>query len=172
MKALTLTQPYATLVMIGAKRIETRGWSRPDYLGVTAIHSSKNFPTWARDLCFSPVVHDALRDAGIAELRSLPLGCVLGAVNVLGWHRTDEEASMSKLVSRLSSRELAYGNFAPRRFAIPMDVLLRLEHPVPLRGSLGLWDLPEDLSADLLGRIALSELEQRHAAAAARRREG
>ena len=30
MKALTLTQPWATLVAIGAKRIETRIW-RTDY---------------------------------------------------------------------------------------------------------------------------------------------
>lgn len=32
MKALTLTQPWATLVAIGAKCIETRGWST-DYRG-------------------------------------------------------------------------------------------------------------------------------------------
>ena len=30
MKALTLTQPWATLVAIGAKRIETRSWATVD----------------------------------------------------------------------------------------------------------------------------------------------
>lgn len=40
MKALTLTQPWATLVAIGAKRIETRSWSTT-YRGPLAIHAAK-----------------------------------------------------------------------------------------------------------------------------------
>ena len=43
MKALTLTQPWASLVAIGAKRIETRSWSTP-YRGLLAIHAAKGFP--------------------------------------------------------------------------------------------------------------------------------
>jgi hypothetical protein len=41
MKALTLYQPWATLVAVGAKRIETRSWSTK-YRGPLAIHVSKN----------------------------------------------------------------------------------------------------------------------------------
>ena len=48
MKALTLTQPWATLVAIGAKRIETRSW-RTSYRGPLAIHAAKGFPKWARE---------------------------------------------------------------------------------------------------------------------------
>src|SRR5271166_4355910 len=47
MKALTLTQPWATLVAIKAKRIETRSW-RTSYRGPFAIHAGKSFPEWAR----------------------------------------------------------------------------------------------------------------------------
>jgi hypothetical protein len=172
MKALTLTQPYATLVMIGAKRMETRGWCWPDYLGLTAIHSSKNFPPWARDLCFTPVFHDALSAAGINDLAALPLGSVLGVVDVLGWHRTDDEGAMTKVVNRLSSRELAFGNFAPRRFAIPLDVVLRLESPIALRGSLGLWDLPKEVSTYLLACATQVERERERGVAASLRGEG
>lgn len=42
MKALTLTQPWATLVAIGAKRIETRSWAT-SYRGPLAIHAAKGF---------------------------------------------------------------------------------------------------------------------------------
>lgn len=42
MKALTLTQPYATLVAIGAKLIETRSW-RTGYRGPLAIHAAAGF---------------------------------------------------------------------------------------------------------------------------------
>jgi hypothetical protein len=39
MKALTLTQPSATLVAPGAKRIETRSWPT-SYRGPLAIHAA------------------------------------------------------------------------------------------------------------------------------------
>lgn len=42
MKALTLTQPYATLVAIGEKRLETRSW-RTSYRGPLAIHAAKGW---------------------------------------------------------------------------------------------------------------------------------
>src|SRR6202030_2406661 len=50
MKALTLTQPWATLVAIGAKRIETRSWPTL-YRGPLAIYAAKRFPKWAQDTC-------------------------------------------------------------------------------------------------------------------------
>lgn len=50
MKGLTLTQPWATLVAIGAKRVETRSWST-NYRGPIAIHAAKGFPPEARALC-------------------------------------------------------------------------------------------------------------------------
>jgi hypothetical protein len=43
MKALTLTQPWATLVAIGAKTIETRSWPT-SYRGPLAIHAAKGYP--------------------------------------------------------------------------------------------------------------------------------
>lgn len=43
MKALTLHQPYATLLAIGRKRIETRGWATT-YRGPIAIHAGAKAP--------------------------------------------------------------------------------------------------------------------------------
>lgn len=40
MKALSLWQPWATLIAIGAKQYETRGWSTP-YRGPLIIHAAK-----------------------------------------------------------------------------------------------------------------------------------
>jgi hypothetical protein len=50
MKALTLSQPFATLVAIGAKRIETRSWST-NYRGPLAIHAAKTIPREYKSLC-------------------------------------------------------------------------------------------------------------------------
>jgi len=41
MKALTLFQPWATLVSLGEKKIETRSW-QTNYRGPLAIHAGKN----------------------------------------------------------------------------------------------------------------------------------
>ena len=43
MKALTLWQPWASLVALGVKTIETRGW-RTDYRGPLLIHASAAIP--------------------------------------------------------------------------------------------------------------------------------
>ena len=50
MKALTVQQPWATLIAVGAKQIETRSW-KTDYRGPLAIHASKNMPVKNRSLC-------------------------------------------------------------------------------------------------------------------------
>lgn len=42
-RALTLRQPWASLVAVGAKTIETRGWST-DYRGPLLIHAAKRTP--------------------------------------------------------------------------------------------------------------------------------
>ena len=43
MKALTLHQPWASLIAVGAKKIETRPWSTK-YRGPLAIHAGKHRP--------------------------------------------------------------------------------------------------------------------------------
>ncbi len=40
MRTLTLTQPWATLVALGAKTIETRSW-QTSYRGPLAIHAGQ-----------------------------------------------------------------------------------------------------------------------------------
>ena len=49
MKALSLTQPWAELVVLGEKQWETRSW-RTSHRGRIAIHAAKKFPAWAIDL--------------------------------------------------------------------------------------------------------------------------
>jgi len=50
MKAITLYQPWATLVALGKKKIETRSW-KTDYRGPLAIHVAKKFTGEQRMLC-------------------------------------------------------------------------------------------------------------------------
>jgi hypothetical protein len=52
MKALSLTQPWATLVVTGEKEVETRSW-RTNHSGMIAIHASKGF---RRGLAGKPII--------------------------------------------------------------------------------------------------------------------
>jgi ASCH domain len=59
MKALTVAQPWATLIAIGAKRIETRSWMTR-HRGPLAIHAARAFPRIARDLARTSPFAEAL----------------------------------------------------------------------------------------------------------------
>lgn len=74
MKALSLTQPWATLVAIGAKRLETRSWSTT-YRGPLAIHAAKRFPRNCQEL----VLHEPFASAldGIP----LPTGVIIAGMS-------------------------------------------------------------------------------------------
>lgn len=95
MKALTLSQPWASLVAIGAKRIETRSWGT-NYRGPLAIHAAKNFSDIARQLCYTEPFASALIDVeGVLYSNSdeLPTGVVVAVVeltDVLPIYATDE----------------------------------------------------------------------------------
>jgi hypothetical protein len=95
MKALTLHQPWASLVAVGAKTIETRSWSTR-YRGPLAIHAAK--------MSTGPVLMDGVRvlnDAGYQEnpaTRSfagpsrhqpLPLGAILATCTLVDVVATD-----------------------------------------------------------------------------------
>lgn len=138
MKALTLTQPWATLVAIGAKRIETRSWSSA-YRGPLAIHAAKAFPPDARDALCYPTFRKALRD----EPLTLPTACVLATCTLVDIVRTEHVAT--RYPELCTPQELEFGNYDPFRFAWVLSDMTRLKKPIPARGALSLWDWDEEV---------------------------
>ena len=67
MKALSMTQPWASLVAIGQKKIETRSWRTP-YRGLLAIQGAKTWPDGARRLCFEEPFFEVLHAAKLVEI--------------------------------------------------------------------------------------------------------
>src|SRR5262245_34467015 len=84
MKALSLWQPHATLMTVGAKKIETRSWAT-DYRGLVAIHAAKRFRETERLLLGDKRFFNALsldydgdsdeRPTPETVAKALPLGC-------------------------------------------------------------------------------------------------
>ncbi len=143
MKALSLTQPWATLVAIGAKRIETRSWST-SYRGEIAIHAAKGFPRWAKDTMdeepFRSVLSGYDITSGNETQGNLPRGAIVAVADILSVLATDDPAL------KLTPKESAFGDYTPGRFAWLLVYIRQLDEPIPCRGALGLWTVPEDVA--------------------------
>lgn len=143
MKALTLTQPWATLVAIGAKRIETRSWSTP-HRGPLAIHAGKGLgPVGGKRglalLCERPPFREVLADI------DLPLGAVVATCELIACLPTNGLKARMESLPRLddfqpAEHERSFGDYGPGRFAWFIDAV-RPTDQVPCDGRLQLWDL-------------------------------
>ena len=145
-----MTQPWATLVAIGASVIETRDWPTK-YRGPFAIHAAKGFPPDARALVRRQPFRDALAAAGYATADALPRGAVVAVVElksllVCGPTTLKEIRSRSKR-GELPAHEADFGDFSDGRYGFVLGDVRRVEPPVPARGMLGFWELPPDVEA-------------------------
>lgn len=133
MKALSLTQPWASLVAIGAKHVETRSWQTP-FRGPLAIHAAKVFPPYARDFAEEILPYRSLFVHGL-RARDLPLGAIVATCRLVGCVRTE-------LMWDISEQEREFGDYSPGRWAWVLEDIVRLPEPIPARGALGLWYWP------------------------------
>lgn len=137
MRAITLMQPWASLVAVGAKRYETRSW-KTNYRGPLAIHSSLKFPHSAQALCRAEPFASAL--LGNTDL---PLGCVVAICDLAAVFSTSTDDSLFGAATEWPSSELPFGDFGPGRFAWLLTNVRSLENPIPARGTLSLWEWDE-----------------------------
>lgn len=140
MKALTLKQPWASLVACGAKRVETRSWST-GYRGPIAIHASKAFAGEDAVLVERPPFVSALK----CSWRELPTGAIVATGLLVDVVPTQQVFALLQEQIRngdrgdRASHELAFGNFGPERFAWILEAVAPLREPIAHRGMLGLW---------------------------------
>jgi len=141
-RAITLTQPWATLMVIGAKKVETRGW-RTNFRGWVAIHAAKSFPDECRALLNDDAFADILDAAGV-DRDALPLGQILAVTEIIDCRPTEDTS--------VAEQETVFGNYAPGRFAIFTQGVRRLKQPTTIRGALSIWRLPSPITEmDLVG---------------------
>lgn len=138
MKAITLTQPWATLVAMGVKQVETRSWSTA-YRGPLAIHAAKGYPKWARELSDREPFKSILISA---PLMGLPdpadsLGMVLCVCDLWACKPVEQ------VKWTLSVAELAFGDYSAGRYAWGLRMKRVFDRPIPARGALGLWEWQE-----------------------------
>lgn len=136
--AISLWQPWASLIVIGAKRYETRGWDT-SYRGPLVIHAARRFTIDERQICLSHPFRDVLAGAGISHTRQLPFGAFLCIVDLV------EIVPTREVINFLSKQEIAFGNYLPNRFAWKLENVRRFPEPIPGRGYQKLWTPVEEL---------------------------
>lgn len=147
MKALSLLQPYASLIAVGAKKIETRSWSTK-YRGPLAIHASKKLADDQSHLCVKEPFYSILTQAGLSIRRSvviydkvwadLPLGSVIATCNLVNCINMTPE-----FIGRVKSAkgyEIDFGVYEVGRFAWILENVQPLTEPITAKGALSLWE--------------------------------
>jgi hypothetical protein len=131
-KALSLTQPWASALFMDLKHYETRSWTTR-YRGPLLIHAAKGFPKYARTF-----VEDE-QTIGGRNLGELPLGALLGRIVLVDVVQT------YPLCETLSAIERLYGDYSVGRFAWKFNAPILFATPVPYKGQLGLFEVPDNL---------------------------
>jgi len=139
MKALTVYQPFATLLLLTdctgerAKIFETRPetctWL--SYRGPVAIHAGKSQDFM--HLCDKEPFRSTLARHGLSK-DDLVFGAVIGEV-IMDYVLRTEEMGRPRF-----EHEAEFGNFAPGRVAIHTRSPVLYEQLVPARGQQGLWN--------------------------------
>jgi activating signal cointegrator 1 len=152
MKALTLCQPYATLVVLGLKRIETRSWYM-SHRGELLIHAAAGVGylgsmSALRDLCCREPFFSALKAGGIdldvVDVDALPFGALIGQCQVVDCreiveNRTQLENWMRPAMLPPDEPERSFGDYRAGRFATLLADARAFPTPIPARGAQRLW---------------------------------
>lgn len=126
MRAITVHQPWADLLVLGTKTEMDRSW-KISHRGPLAIHASLKI-----DL-------DACNDRGINP-ESLTTGAIVGLVDLFDIVKVDENNPNKQLLKQ-STKKSNGKTFYQWRFNNPQP----LENPVPATGRKGIFHVPDEL---------------------------
>lgn len=128
MKAITILEPWATLIVEGKKTIETRNWDT-NYRGKILIHSSK---TLMRSSDYYSYV------SCFVDSKEFHRGCIIGEVELYDIVPVTKE--LVEAVSKTNYINLITSEFSTCQYAWLLRNAKIYDKPIPIKGSLGLWE--------------------------------
>jgi activating signal cointegrator 1 len=142
MKAISIWQPFASLIVTGCKIFETRTWAPPASLigQRVAIASTKIILPAQRAHWADPEFQRFYAGTALPAPEELPRGYLLGHARLDSVELMDEE-----LMEDVSPEEQSYGWWEPGNYAWRMVDPVALAHPIPVRGKQGIWVYEGDL---------------------------
>ena len=148
MQALTIREPWTSLLVKGKKQFETRGWYR-NYQGLLAIHSGKQ----------SVKIEDY--PLGLSEILD-ELGVSQNDLNnnkqkIIAIATLKEIHLMTdKLINEQSKLERLTGFWEPGFYAWELIDIKTLSEPIAARGMPGLWEVPDEIQQQISQQVNLN----------------
>lgn len=141
MRAITLWQPWSTLMSEGHKKNETRSWP-VNVRGPVAIHSAKKPFKEIKSFIDPRSLEVMSRLLYPYPLDKLPLGYVLG-VGIL----KDCKLINEEFLKTLDPTERLLGDYTPGRYAWIFEDMKHFKTPILAKGAQGFrnWELPEGI---------------------------
>ncbi|MEK3874956.1 ASCH domain-containing protein [Paenibacillus sp. FSL M7-0420] len=134
MKILTIRQPWATLIALGEKQIETRTW-RTAHRGELAIHAGMQVN---KAICRTEPYQSLLARYGYTA-DNLPTGKIIAVSRIADCCEVTPELAQQGWPG---GNEYVFGNYAEGRYAWKLEEVVPLVHPIPAKGRLGFWEYP------------------------------
>lgn len=133
-RTISLWQPWASLMAIGAKRNETRSWFTA-YRGPLAIHAAMRWTRQQADaLAYPPF------SLYTGDLLPIKLGVIVAVVDLVDCILSDEWD-----VQNTPLQELQFGDYGPGRWIWKTENLWRPVRPIPVRGRQGFFNVEMEL---------------------------
>ncbi len=169
MKALTVRQPWASLLTIGAKRYITQSLDTK-YRGPIAIHAGasmlqpkEDYTLWEHVLTVMGLPYSRsymgrplyMNRGRVLYPHQFPLGAVIATAELTQcyeiertWRGIPSEGQILLLGGKgrpglriyHADMEVAFGDFTPGHYALRIENVQMLDKPVPARGRQGLWE--------------------------------
>ena len=135
MKALSLWQPWAQLIALGHKTIETRSWATV-HRGPLLIHAAKRpLDEHARALCAALHLHE-----------DMPMGCIVALVDLVDVKPTTHFSGL--FGDENGQKERLLGDYRPGRYGWCLKLRKRFSFPLFTPGRQRLFEVsPEVLAA-------------------------
>lgn len=134
LKTISLWQPWASLLVGGYKKHETRSWATSHH-GWMAIHAAKYNGKEVKRACLGSEFQRCLLQMGYTCLAELPKGAIVGFAFLDKCYRVEDVAKS------LSGHDRLFGNYAPGRFAWHFPLSHKLETPILMRGQQGMFTI-------------------------------
>ena len=154
MYAVTLHQPWATLITLGVKNMETRSWPAPERLlgQLIAVHAGKRVVRRPGEC----IERELRRRVGQDWIRTIPTGAVLATAALAGMarveyvdltsghvvHNVDTEIGCA--VGTARTRIDPWGDFRSGRWLWFLTDVKALPEPIPAVGHQSFWRWSEN----------------------------
>lgn len=132
MKVLSIKEPYATLIKMKHKKIETRSW-KTKYRGELYIHASiSKAPKKLLEKDFMK---------SLVTEQDLPYGKIILKANLVDCIEMTKE--WIEKLKKENPQEYLLGLYEEGRYAWVLENVTPLEQPIIAKGKLGIWNYEE-----------------------------